>query len=256
MSLSRLALRLAAVEALRPYPAIASGAWPTLAGREVSDTPIDPIEAVEDYNALMEQIEGKPVVSVYTEEFSAEPYQPAAFPPEQAIVTLVFEMMIATRGALVVQGADPNDVRTFGTVEAAITDRQREGLLDLLESQIGWVLAKGPTGALFRSIMMGVHRVHSVPQRGDDKTLRLAARTLKLTVKVKNERWPPAMGQGLDLLPEPLRTVGRALDPASSGGALCLALADVVPRPGTLGTPFTGIDIAAVFGGTTVRAAT
>ena len=261
MSLSRLALRFAAVEALCPYAAQASGAWPTLAGREVSDTPIDPIEAVDAYDALMDRIEGKPVVSVYTEEFWAEPFQPARFPPEEAVVTLVFEMMIATRGALVVVGADGQS-STFGTVEAAVTDRQREALLDVLESQVGWVLASGPTGKLFRAVMMEVRHVHSSPQRGDDKTLRLAARTLKLTCKVKNERWPLATGQGLDLLPEPLRTVGRALDPASSGGALCLALAALVPKPGAPGTPFTGVDIAAVFAapgdavGVTVRAST
>ena len=254
MSLSRLALRLAAVEALRPSAALSSGVWPTLVGREVSDTPIDPIEAVEDYNDLMARIAGKPVVSVYTEEFSAEPYQPATFPPEQAMVTLVFEMMIASRGTLVVVDAD-GEQTSFGTVTAAITDRQREALLDVLESQIGWVLAYGPTGELFRKVRMEVHRVHSVPQRGDDKTLRLAARTLKLSCKVKNERWPPATGQGLDLLPEPLRTVGRALDPASSGGKLCLALADLVPKPGTPGTPFSGIDITAVLGGDTIFAA-
>ncbi len=99
---------------------------------------------------------------------------------------------------------------------------------------------------------MEVHRLHSVPQRGDDKTLRLAARTLKLTVKVKNERWP-AFGvvpapTGLDLLPEPLRTVGRALDPASSGGALCLELAALIAQPAPL-VPLAGVTVAGSIGG-------
>lgn len=255
MSLSRLALRLATVEALCPFAAQASGAFPTLAGREVSDTPIDPIESVELYDALMARIEGKAVVSVYTEEFAAEPYEPATFPAEQAIVTLVVETMIATRGTLVVQGADGAS-RTFGTVEAAITDRTREAMLDVLEAQVEWVLSRGSTGELFRRVLMEARRLHSVPQRSDEKTIRLAARTWKLTCKVRNTAWrPPLPGAtGLDLLPEPLRTVGRALDPASSGGKLCLALADVVPRPGTPGPLFAGLDFATVFGGAAVQA--
>ncbi len=252
MSLSRLALRLTAVEALRPYAALVSGGpWPTLAGREVTDTPIDPIEAVDDYNALMDRIEGKAVVSVYTEEHTAEPYQPATFPPEQVVVTLVFEILIATRGVLKVIGADGTE-KDLGDVVAAVTDRQREATLDVLESQIVQALAVGPSGDLFRKIRMEVHRLHSVPQRGDDKTLRLAARTLKLTVKVKNERWP-AFGVapppvGLDLLPEPLRTVGKALDPASSGGALCLELAALIAQPAPR-VPLAGITLAINVGG-------
>ncbi len=253
MSMSRLALRLAAVEALNPYAALVAGPWPTLAGREVTDTPIDPVEDAEGVSDLLGRIEDgrSALVSVYTEEFTAEPYQPATFPPEQAIVTLVFELMIATRSVLRVVAADGSEA-TLGDVVAAVTDRQREATLDVLESQIVQALVRGPTGGLFRRTGMEVHRLHSVPQRGDDKTLRLAARTLKLTVKVKNERWP-AFGAvpapiGLDLLPEPLRTVGKALDPASSGGQLCLELAALIAQPAPR-VPLAGITVAIDVGG-------
>ena len=103
MSLARLALRLAAVEALCPAAALAAspaGPFPTVAGDRVYDSRIDLIAAAEgtdDLAAALAEIENKPILVVYTEEQGTTPYGEVKYPAGEEIVTLVIEAMIASR---------------------------------------------------------------------------------------------------------------------------------------------------------------
>jgi hypothetical protein len=86
MGLYRTALRLATLEALRPSGLLASdGPWPTLAGKHVFDSCIDPIEDLPVERAT-------PVIVVYTEKDDGRSGQYAGGPPFLQTVDLVFEI--------------------------------------------------------------------------------------------------------------------------------------------------------------------
>jgi hypothetical protein len=343
--LAKTALRLAAIEALCPSTLAASGPWPTIAGNRVYDTRLDPI----DIDAELAGLEGKPIVTVYTERDHLKPYGEAKYPAQEFFCDLTIEMAIAALGVVTIPGPDGSS-ETIGTVEAALSDRQREGLLDWLDASVCQLLAakrpgqdSPPSAALYNRIAMEVHESASEPQRADNRVVKLAMRTRTFKVKLKADHWPtgddaptgtlaftanPANGfhvwflserfkfvtptvyltpaasrgeiaigetlastsanllaflqtsaplfpilarasfaaaagetvgvtatalpgrkpaslrmssnvagatwtptprTGFDLLPEPLRQVAKALDPASSGYALCQSLADLAP---------------------------
>src|SRR4051812_48348079 len=137
MPLSRLALRLAAYEALNPFASIKSGPWPTIAGANVYDSRLDPGLTVDDpdaWDSFVTSIEGRPIVIVYTEEHDTSPTS-GEYPADRHIADLVVELMIATRGTVEIPRADGSPIEV-GSVEMALTDRQREALLDFLEGQV------------------------------------------------------------------------------------------------------------------------
>lgn len=233
MSLARLALRLATYEALNPFATVSTGPWPTIAGPLVWDSRIDLIQADEQ----IDKLEGKPLLIVYTEEDISTPYgQGTRYPPDEQIVTLVIEAMIATKGQIELKQEDGSS-KIVGTLDAPITDRQHETLLDFIEAQVRRVLDtrnRAPSAGLFAKVAMEIHRIESLPQRAVDHVTRVAARTIKLTVKLKKEIWPALEPEvaptGFDLLPEPLRSVAKGLDPVSSGGHVCADLIGFMTR--------------------------
>ncbi len=250
MSLSRLALRLAAYEALCPYASVvASGPWPTVAGAEVYDSRVDPVATEDGWKAFLTKIEGKPLIIVYTEEQETSPYA-GEYPADKEEVELVVELMIAAIGSVTVE--QPNgETTTVGTLEAPISDRLREALLDLLEAQVRFVLdtqSYAPTALVYSKIARELHHVHSVPQRDAATQARVAARTVKFKLAVPATSWPLAPSSppasGLALLPSPLLGVAQALNPASSGGLVCAQLAGLVAQPAPL-VPLTDIRILA-----------
>src|SRR5438105_891521 len=122
--LARTALRLATVEALRPTAAIDSdGPWPTLAGKLVFDSRIDPIDDLSPEQQ-------RTVVCVYTDSEEGYAGQRAGGPPFKAVVDLVFEVSVVVLRA----GDDP------GTFVAGCpeTDAELEASLDLLARAARW----------------------------------------------------------------------------------------------------------------------
>jgi len=242
VSLSRLALRLAAVEALRPSATGSAGPFPTLAGPRVYDSRLDVIDTLSD-------IDAKPMLLVYTEEQNNKPYGNAVHRPDESIVTLVVEISVALRGEVEIAHPD-GTTETVNTVETPLTDREHEALLDVLEATVRRVFDRNATvasAALFFLVAMEVRAIESEPLRDADKTTRLAARTLKFTVKVVGDRWPvptlppsPA-ATGLARLPEPLASVARAVPSTSSAGALLARVAAWLPDPDGL-TPLAAIN--------------
>jgi hypothetical protein len=248
MSLSRLALRLAAIEALNPAAAAGSGPWPTLAGAEVYEERLDLLahsETQEDLDIALAAIANKPVIIVYTEESNVAPYGALKYPPREEMVTLVVELSIGAQGVVTFVNAAGETI-SVGTAEAPVTDRQQAALLDVLEAQVSYIFDgrnQVASAALLRKVAMETHLIHSDPQRAADRTLRLALRTVKFHIKVKTTCWPApgaTLGEGLAALPYPLRDVALGLSLGSSGATLCAALAAAMPGPTPLGSaPFT-----------------
>ncbi len=194
MALARLALRLAAIEALLPSAVAATGPYPTVAGAQVYDSRLDPIADPDAWEAFLTEVEGNPIVIVYTEEHETEPKPGSEFPAEVEIVDLVVETMIAARAELEVQG--PEGPVTIGTLAAPVTDRVRGATLDLLEAQIrnAFDTASLATARIFQQVAWEVRHIASVPQREATGSARVAARTCKFKVKVASDqcrKFPP-----------------------------------------------------------------
>jgi hypothetical protein len=241
--LARVALRLAAVEALAPYAALVSGPWKTIAGGRVYDSRQDPIDGLDEFEA-------RPVISIYTEEMTAEPYGSGLSRPDHVTVDLVCELMMLTKGSVQLTLPDGSIV-TEGTADMPISERAHEALLDLLEATVRRRLeARHDFDAqteLFRRVCKEIRQISSVPQRDSTRTVRLAARTVTFRCVVAADRWPdpalaPQAASGLDRLPEPLRAVALAMPAGSSARAVCERLASLLADPAAL-TPLALIDL-------------
>lgn len=240
MSLHRLALRLAAVEALCPAAYEATGPYPTLAGSLVYDSRQVPIDQLAPDKP-------RPVLLVYTEEDKGTPWGSGRHRPDEVLVTLVVEALIAARGTVLIDLPD-GSTDTVGVADVGPTDPEHEALLDVLEAQVRYILdarQPAPSAALYRRIAMEVRSVESVPLRDAEKTTRLAFRTISFSVQVKTTEWP-APGQPAGL-PEPLRTVAEALPEGSYGRRICDRVAGLVPTPPGL-VPLEAVDIFAGIG--------
>ena len=249
--LSRIALRLAAVEALNPAATVAAGPWPTLAGKNVWEERIDLIsqsESPEDISALLDGLENQPIIVVYTEDHHSLPYGQTKYPPDENVCTLAIEISLGAQGIVRIVGPSGAEIE-LGAIDAPFTDRQHAAVLDMLEAQIRYILDRrnlAPSALLFRKVAGEIRSIHSDPQRAGDRTLRLALRTLKFHVKIGQDQWPPpgsAAATGLAALPEPLRTVALGLPAGSDGARLCADLAAMVPTPAGLDAPIEGVSI-------------
>ena len=249
MSLARMALRLAAYEALNPYPTMQTGPWPTIAGKNVFDSRVDLLQE-DDKPDIAAELEGKPLLIVYTEEDIATPYQGGRKVPDEQVVHLVVEAMIAARGEVDVPLPD-GTTATVGTIEAPISDRQHEAMLDLLEALVRRLLDTrnlAPSSALYGQVALETRGIQSFPQRGSDRVTRMAARTIKFEVKVRPDTWPPFLANpaptGLAMLPQPLQAVALGLPAGSSGLAVCQQTAASLQPP--MPQPTTPLQIAIV----------
>jgi hypothetical protein len=206
MSLARLALRLATIEALRPTAAVLAGmGFPTIAGIQVLDSSVEPIEDLKPDQA-------QPIIGVYTEHDDGMAGQKRGGPPFLSTVDLVFEISVVVK---VASGSDP----TVFVVADPETDSELEASLDLLEAQIKFVLLYGPTGQIWQSIAHNkVHSPRSVPHRSSEEGRRLAKRTMTWRVEVQDYCFDPApvvAPTGFDVFPEPLKSFANALPPGS-----------------------------------------
>lgn len=232
MSLSRLALRLAAVETLCPSALIETGPWPTWAGNRVYDSRIAPIADANDWKQFLAAVDGKPLVSIYTEEQETNPIE-GTYPAEIEIVELYAEIMIAAGAVVEVDGQE------IGSIEAPITDAQHEAMLDMLEQQLRNLLDPQSEAATlpYVKVAMELHHVKSVPMRDAvNRQSRQAARTICFKLKVRHAQafGKPKAGEPADIagLPEPLKAVALAVEPTSPAGQLLRQIAlGQPPRP-------------------------
>lgn len=229
MSLSHLALRLAAVEALAPRAQFGAAApvWPTLARGRVVDSQLSP-EALSEQDALT------PMIAVFSEESKTDVHgssQDATIDGHES-VTLALEIMVP---ALTGEG------------EAAIvaTDPLAEAYLNLIATQIGWAFEDARMTGALRHVLIAIGEVESRPWRDADTDVALSARRLELTCAVRRTGpRPPLDATGLARLPSPLREVVLGLPEGSVGASTGAVIAALINDPAVFG-PLEDIRLAA-----------
>lgn len=246
MSAHRLALRLAAIEALCPFATAALGPWPTLAQNRVFDSQQEPLSSLDPNDA-------KPICIVYTESDEGNPLGTAKFPIEDYVVKLTIECLIAARGTLQITHAD-GSIETIGTLTSPITDGAQEAALDWLEATVVRALSTTQdliSNRVWQAVVVEMHNINSVPLKGSDHTVRLLGRSVTMTCRVRPTVWPdlvvnatgtPVAATGFARLPDPLSLVAAMLDPASPGGLICASLAAAAPAAGAM-IPMGGINV-------------
>lgn len=217
--LSRLALRLAAVNALRGH---------TIAGlQNVFDSRQDAIDTMDTSSPV-------PVLAVYTETDASIPYGTGRIKPADIHVHLVIECIQVVKGTATITGPDgtPQDITELGT---PITDQVQEALVDLLSAQVLRRLTGPDTdaaAALFRAVAMEMPDVSTMPERLPDNGARLAARTIRMKIKIRHDEWPSpgsAPATGFDALPDPLRTVAFGLTDATDLALVAMIASQIAP---------------------------
>lgn len=217
--LARTFLRLSALEALRPSSLLTvdDPVWPTLARSYVYDSKVDPINEFADDEARI-------VAVVFTE--GDDHLRIAQTGPYfySSLVDLVIEIAAVARVRM------PDGDYVAGL---AVSDAELEADLDVLEQQIWWRLHIDPSGASFRSLVhLPFDQWYSEARRSAEEGQRLAARTIRIKVKMRDQCFvasPDAPLTGFARLPKPLREVAEKLGASTYLHAIASAVADVVP---------------------------
>lgn len=216
--LSRLALRLCAMEALCPTAALPAGVFPTIAGKLVYDTRITPLDDINNTN---------PVIVLFTELDNRDPSQKAGGPPFKRLVDFVIEISV------VASGPDPADPTNYVVVCPA-SDGEHEASLDVLEAQVAFQLFYSPQGLLFRKLTANrVTDFESLPVRSSEEGARIAMRQLRMKITFDDDVYvaaPTVAAVGLDRLSQPLRDVITALAGTAYGVDIATGLAAVAPQ--------------------------
>ena len=196
----------------------ANGPWPTLGAKYWFDSRLDPIDDVSED-------ERRPVGVIYTEDGDLDRIAQSGPLFYKSAVDLTFEIsVIAT---------DREEGETEFTPGIAVTDTELEASLDVFEDQIFHALHYGPTGALFRKIVkLPFLTWQSKPLRSSQEGVRLAARTIKSKINVKDicyQAVPAAPPTGLDRLPPALKEVALALDGSTYLAKIAVGVAGAAP---------------------------
>lgn len=233
--LAREFLRLCALEALAPSGTPDSGPWPTLAGKYVFDTRLDPIDDLA---------EPLPVISVYTENEELTKIAQAGPVFHKSQVELCFEIAVLVK----LQASDSDQL----VVDYADTDAALESVIGSIDWQIYSALHGGPTGALFRRIAKtpAVHWESSTKRSGGE-AYRLAKRTIVAKVDLQEFVYqvaptPPLTGLGR--LSPRLQPIAEALSNSTYRTALVLGIAKAAPIGPTPYTPLESIGVQATAG--------
>jgi hypothetical protein len=235
--LARTALRLITVAAL----AGTVDARPTIAADRVDDSRLADLapESIPE--------DGLPVIMVIADDDDGEALsEQNGGPPFDRMIDLNLELSIASR----VQYVNPdNQEASIYAVEAPDTDARLEASLDFLEFQTIRELAYGlsPYAIQFRKLARITHR--ACHRAATDDGVKIASRLLTLRCRVNDDDIasldPSAPApEGLDALPEPLRSVAKLLPEDSSGGKTCAALAAAMTQL-QAGVPLLGVDFRA-----------
>lgn len=232
MTLARTALRLAAINALQ---GAGPTTGPTIANNRVYDS------RVTDFSPETYADDAKPTVIVMTDSDEGEQLSKQnGGPPFHRLIDLVFEIGI-------VQAQKDGTDFVIGYPD---TDARHEASLDILEFQLARRLAydPDPSGVLFRKFVRPKkHESHR--QVLDDAGVKIACRLMTWTCEVNDDQvivyntaaTTPALPTGFDVLPEPLRSVAKALPSGSSGLDVCTIIAAALAAPLTA-PPLRGVD--------------
>lgn len=228
MSLSRTALRLVVIEALK-------GA--TMAGARVFDSRMDDLSP--------DQFKGDelPTALVFTDQDSGEALSKQnGGPPFRRQVEVTVELGMTQRvRSEAEEGADPEYLILYPN-----TDARLEAALDMFEFQVMRRLeyADDAVPILFRRLWR-VMKYECHRQVFDETGVKVACRLLTLVCDGGDDRvvtynLAGVQPTGYDILPEPLRSVANALPVGGYGRSVCDSIAAAI---GTLTLPqFEGMD--------------
>jgi hypothetical protein len=213
MSLSQLALRLSAVDALT---AGSPARWPTVARHRVYESDI-PAQAATDPDASL------PIILVFTDSAEAERIgsEPDILDGDET-VALAFEIMVP----VAIAGDDGYRIEP-----AAASDQLAEALLDLISEQIRQALDRARMEGPLRHVLISVNKVDRRGWQDADSGVRLSAARIEYTCRVKRCAAWPQIGEGLAALPEPFRSVAEALAPRTYGRTIADTVAAAVSAP-------------------------
>ena len=235
MTVARTALRLAVAQAIKGV----SGSRPTIADGRVYDSRISP----EQPDVFSE--DAKPTVIVLTDSDEGDALSDQnGGPPFRRQIDLVLDL-----GMVCAEKADADaDGYLIGYPD---TDARLEASLDVLQTQIFRHLsASNDPLPLFFQNFVRAWKQSSHRQVEDDAAVKLARRLVTLTCEVNDDIYdvlaPGAVvPTGLNILPEPLRTVALLMPEGSAGADTCVAIAAALgPTPFTSAL-FKGVDITA-----------
>lgn len=184
MSLMRIALRIAAVEALKGR---------TLVGNNVLDTPNGALDIQADGN--LRTTKDKPFVSVFTDQGRAEGVVGRSL-TENGLCDIIFEMGVSSAMLEV----DPETEKTFLVgINIPGSDRNREFFLDIVQRQICEALTDPANdwADIYRGLHYSIAKIEYAGARNTEDGQRLAGHQMRLTVALGDE---PEKGVSLDAL--------------------------------------------------------
>ena len=183
MSLSRVALRISAVEALKGR---------TLVGDNVLDTPNGALDVQADGSIRID--EERPFVSVFTDVGKAEGVTGRSL-IENGVCDIVFEIGVSTP---MVETNEETGASTMVGIAVPATDRNFEFFLDIVQRQIADAL-NDPANAwaeIYRGLHYRVRKIEFAGARSSDDGQRLAGHQMRVSVDLADD---PVKGDPLDL---------------------------------------------------------
>lgn len=235
MTIARTALRLAASQVVKG----AALTRPTIAEGRVYDSRISP----EQPDVFGE--DARPTVIVLTDGDEGDALSDQnGGPPFHRQVELVFDI------GMVLQEKADDDAEGY-LIGWPDTDTRLEASLDVLQTQIIRRLsASDDPLAIWFQRFVRIWKQESHRQVEDNTSVKLARRLLTLTCELNDDAYetlapdaePPT---GLDVLPEPLRTVALLMPEGSAGADTCAAIAAALGATPFSSDAFDGVDITA-----------
>ncbi|WP_172123216.1 hypothetical protein [Devosia sp. 919] len=182
MSLTRIALRIAAVEALKGR---------TLVGDNVLDSPNGALDIQAD--GTLRTDEEKPFISVYTDQGKAEGVTGRSL-IENGVCDIVFEMGVSLGMTEVDQ--DTGEATLVG-IQVPASDSTKEFFLDIVQRQLADALndPDNPWAEVYRGLHYGVTKLEYAGARNADDGQRLAGHQMRISVQLADD---PVKGDALD----------------------------------------------------------
>lgn len=182
MSLVRMALRLAMLEALAPHQT-EPPAWPTIARSRFHDSRLDPVDIQSRHPEV--------VMSIEVAEGKSASDQNAGR-PQVHVVEIVFSMTM-----FIEERSETGELT--GEILVAESDHDAEDLLDTLEEQILYTLENNAWVRRFAPRFLTA--LHAEPFRDDETGVKFANRALKITAELAASA-EPDLSAFLATLPE------------------------------------------------------
>jgi len=182
MSLTRIALRIAAVEALKGR---------TLVGDNVLDSPNGALDIQAD--GTLRTDEEKPFISVYTDQGKAEGVTGRSL-IENGVCDIVFEMGVSLGMTEVNQ--DTGEATLVG-IQVPASDSTKEFFLDVVQRQLTDALTDpdNPWAEIYRGLHYDVVKIEYAGARNADDGQRLAGHQMRISVRLADD---PVTGEELD----------------------------------------------------------